>query len=189
NEERWSIQLAPLDSWSFRATSAPARNWTAQYSYGRLFHPEALDPSSERRQTASLEYNRALSGGKLVNGNWATSLIWGRKNKELEHTTQNSYLLESTLNFLALNYAYSRLELVDKDELFPQAPIHPAYRIGAYTFGGVRDLLHNEHWQVGLGGDVTFYSKPTVLDPIYGNAPVSFHLFVRVRPGSMVHRR
>ena len=189
NEERWSIQLAPLDSWSFRATSAPARIWTAQYSYGRLFHPEALDPSSERRQTASLEYNRALSGGKLVNGNWATSLIWGRKNKELEHTTQNSYLLESTLNFLALNYAYSRLELVDKDELFPQAPIHPAYRIGAYTFGGVRDLLHNEHWQVGLGGDVTFYSKPTVLDPIYGNAPVSFHLFVRVRPGSMVHRR
>jgi hypothetical protein len=189
NEERWSIQLGPLDSWSFRATSAPTRNWTAQYSYGRLFHPEALDPSSERRQTASLEYNRALSGGKLVNGNWATSLIWGRKHKELEHTTQNSYLLESTLNFLALNYAYSRLELVDKDELFPQAPIHPAYRIGAYTFGGVRDLVHNEHWQVGLGGDVTFYSKPTVLDPIYGNAPVSFHLFVRVRPGSMVHRR
>jgi hypothetical protein len=189
NEERWSIQLAPLDSWSFRATSAPTRNWTAQYSYGRLFHPEALDPSNERRQTASLEYNRALSGGKLVNGNWATSLIWGRKHKELENTTQNSYLLESTLNFLARNYAYTRLELVDKDELFPQALTHPAYRIGAYTFGGVRDLVHNEHWQVGLGGDVTFYSKPAVLDPIYGNAPVSFHLFVRVRPGSMVHRR
>ena len=158
NEERWSIQLAPLDSWSFRATSAPTRNWTAQYSYGRLFHPEAIDPSNERRQTASLEYNREWSAGKLR-------------------------------NFLARNYAYSRLELVDKDELFPQTPIHPAYRIGAYTFGGVRDLAHNEHWQVGLGGDVTFYSKPAALDPIYGNAPVSFHLFVRVRPGSMVHRR
>lgn len=189
NEERWSIQLAPLDSWSFRATSAPTRNWTAQYSYGRLFHPEAIDPSNERRQTASLEYNREWSAGKLRTGNWATSLIWGRKHKELENTTQNSYLLESTLNFLARNYAYSRLELVDKDELFPQTPIHPAYRIGAYTFGGVRDLAHNEHWQVGLGGDVTFYSKPAALDPIYGNAPVSFHLFVRVRPGSMVHRR
>ena len=84
NEERWSIQLAPLDSWSFRATAAPTRNWTAQYSYGCLLHPEALDPNNELRQSASLEYNRPLSGGKLGNGNWATSLIWGRKHKELE---------------------------------------------------------------------------------------------------------
>ena len=128
-----------------------------------------------------------MSGGKLGSGNWATSLIWGRKHKELDKTTQNSYLLESTLNFFERNYAYTRLELVDKDELFPQALIHPAYRIGAYTFGGVRDFVHNRHWQVGLGGDVTFYSKPAVLDPIYGSDPVSFHLFVRVRPGSMEH--
>ena len=182
NEQRWSIQLAPLDSWSFRVGAAPTRNWTAQYSYGRLLHPEALDPNNERRQSASIEYNRELSSG-----NWATSLIWGRKHKELDNTTQNSYLLESTLNFLARNYAYTRLELVDKDELFPQAITHPAYRIGAYTFGGVRDLVHNEHWQMGLGGDVTFYSKPAVLDPIYGNDPVSFHVFLRVRPGLMEH--
>jgi hypothetical protein len=188
NEQRWSIQLAPLDSWSFRLSAAPTRNWTAQYSYGRLLHPEALDANNERRQTASLEYSRALSGGKLENGNWATSLVWGRKHKELDNTTQNSYLLESTLNFLERNYAYTRLELVDKDELFPQAPIHPSHRIGAYTFGGVRDLLHSEHWQLGLGGDVTFYSKPAVLDSFYGNAPVSFHVFLRVRPGLMEHR-
>jgi hypothetical protein len=114
-------------------------------------------------------------------------LIWGRKHKELDNTTQNSYLFESTLNFLARNYAYTRLELVDKDELFPQDPTHPSYRIGAYTFGGVRDLVHSEHWQVGLGGDVTFYSKPAALDPIYGNNPVSFHVFVRIRPGLMEH--
>jgi len=187
NEERWSIQLAPLDSWSFRASAAPTRNWTAQYSFGRLLHPEALDPNNELRQSASVEYNRALSGGKLGSGNWATSLIWGRKHKQLDDTTQNSYLLESTLNFLARNYAYTRLELVDKDELFPGAALHPAYRIGAYTFGGVRDVVHSEHWQVGLGGDVTFYSKPAVLDPIYGNNPVSFHVFVRIRPGLMEH--
>jgi hypothetical protein len=187
NEERWSIQPAALDSWSFRVTAAPTRNWTAQYSYGRLLHPEALDPNNELRQSASLEYNRRLSSGKLGSGNWATSLIWGRKHKEMIDTTQNSYLLESTLNFFARNYAYTRLELVDKDELFPVAPIHPAYRIGAYTFGGVRDFVHNPHWQIGFGGDVTFYSKPAVLNPIYGNDPISFHLFVRVRPGSMEH--
>ncbi len=187
NEQRWSIQLAALDSWSFRASVAPTRNWVATYSYGRLQRPEAAEPGNEMRQIASLEYNQPLSGKNLGEGNWATTLVWGRKRKELNNTILNSYLLESTLNFRRRNYAYTRLELVDKDELFPQAATHPAYRICAYTFGGVRDLVQNHHWQLGLGADVTFYSKPPVLDPFYGNNPVSFHVFLRVRPGLSHH--
>jgi hypothetical protein len=182
DEDRWDIQLAPLDSWSFRVSAAPTRNWTAQYSLGRLEHPEALEPGSERRQTASLEYNRPFA-----EGNWATSVIWGRKRKLVDDSVQNSYLLESTVNFHRRNYGYTRLELVDKDELFPKALTHPSFRIGEYTFGGVRDLVHNQRWQLGLGADVTFYSKPAVLDPIYGNSPVSFHVFLRVRPGLSGH--
>ncbi len=182
NEERWSIQLAALDSWSGRAFIAPAANWTAQYSIGRLEHPEALEPGSQFRQTASVEYNRPLS-----RGNWATTLLWGRVHKIATDTTLNSYLLESTLNFRERNYAFSRLELVDKDELFPQAPVHPAYRVGAYTFGGVRDLVQNRRWQLGLGADVTVYSKPAVLDSAYGDHPVSFQLFLRMRPGNSNH--
>jgi hypothetical protein len=178
NEERWSIQLAAFDSWSARATIAATRNWTAQYSYGRLIHPEALEPGNEKRQTASIQYNRPF-----LNGNWATSAVWGRKHKDETATNLNSYLIESTVNFKRSNYAYTRLELVDKDELFPQAPMHPAYRIGAYTFGGVRDLLHNHSWQLGLGADVTFYSKPAVLDSAYGVNPLSFRVFLRLRPG------
>lgn len=183
DEDRWDIQLAALDSWSFRVSAAPARNWTAQYSYGYLKHPEALEPGNERRQTASLEYNRPST-----RGNWATSIVWGRKRKLLDNTVQNSYLLESTVNFHRRNYAYTRTELVDKDELFPQAATHRSFRIGEYTFGGVRDLVHNNHWQLGLGADVTFYSKPAALDPIYGDSPVSFHVFLRVRPGLSEHR-
>jgi hypothetical protein len=47
--------------------------------------------------------------------------------------------------------------------------------------------VRSERWQIGLGGDVTFYSKPAVLDPVYGDNPVSFHVFLRVRPGLMGH--
>ena len=148
----------------------------------RVEHPEALEPGSEFRQTASVEYNRPLA-----QGNWATALIWGRKRKLVNNTALNSYVLESTVNFARRNYAYTRLELVDKDELFPQALTHPAFRIGAYTFGGVRDFIQNGNWQVGLGADVTFYSKPVILDPVYGNNPVSFHVFLRVRPGLHQH--
>src|SRR6202034_783291 len=150
NEERWSIQPAALDSWSGRASIAPTHNWAAQYSVGRLEHPEALEPGSQWRQTASVEYNRPLGWG-----NWATTFIWGRVHKIATDTTLNSYLLESTVNFHRRNYAFTRMELVDKDELFPEAVVHPAYRIGAYTFGGVRDLIHDKAWQLGLGADVT----------------------------------
>jgi hypothetical protein len=182
NEQRWSIQLAALDSWSARASIAPTRNWTAQYSYGRLIHPEALEPGNERRQTASVEYNRPLA-----EGNWATSVVWGRKHKDDTGTNLNSYLLESTVNFMRRNYAYTRIELVDKDELFPLAATHPAYRVAAYTLGGLRDLVQAHLWQFGLGADVTFYGKPAVLDTAYGNNPVSFRLFLRLRPGAHSH--
>jgi len=178
NEQRWSIQLAALDSWSGRISAAPSRNWTAQYSIGRLEHPEALEPGSQWRQTASVEYNR-----NLAPGNWATTLIWGRVHKIATGAHLNSYLLESTLNFTARNYIFSRLELVDKDELFPGVEPVPWYRAGAYTFGGERDLVHDHAWQLGLGSDVTFYSMPSALNAAYGGHPVSFQIFLRLRPG------
>ena len=183
NERRWSIQLAALDSYSGRVSIAPAPNWTAQYSIGRLEHPEALEPGSQWRQTASAEYNRPLGDGE-----WVTALLWGRVHKIATGTNLNSYLLESTLNFRERNYAFTRVELVDKDELFPQAVTHPAYRIGAYTFGGTRDLIHDRAWQLGLGADVTFYSMPAALNASYGERPVSFQVFLRMRPALSEHR-
>lgn len=177
NERRWSIQLASLDSWSGRVSAAPGRNWTAQYSIGRLEHPEALEPGSQWRQTASMEYNRPLH-----DGGWASTFVWGRMYKIATGAHLNSYLLESTMNFRQRDYAFTRLELVDKDELFPQAAIPSTHRIGAYTVGGVRDLIHTEAWQLGLGVDTTMYSKPTTLNTAYGKTPVSFQVFLRLRP-------
>jgi hypothetical protein len=183
NEQRWSIQLAALDSYSGRVSIAPTRDWTAQYSVGRLEHPEALEPGSQWRETASVEYNHPLP-----EGDWATSLVWGRVHKIATGANLNGYLLESMVNFLRRDYAFTRVELVDKDELFPQAAVHPVYRIGAYTFGGTRDLVQNRRWQLGLGADITVYSKPAVLDAAYGNYPVSFQIFLRVRPGLFVEK-
>jgi len=177
DEKRYGIQFAPLDSWSARLSVAASRNWTTQYSYGRLERPEALEPGSQRRQTASAEYVRPFA-----NGSWATSVVWGRVHKELENRNLNSYLLETTANFKLRNYAFSRMEMVDKDELFPNNPLLPSFRIGAYTFGGARDLVQDRFYQLALGADLTFYSKTPALDSAYGKNPVSFQIFLRVRP-------
>jgi hypothetical protein len=177
DEKRYTIQFAPLDSWSARLSVAASKNWTAQYSYGRLEHPEALEPGSQRRQTASVEYVRPFN-----QGSWASSVVWGRVHDVFDDHNLNGYLLESTANFKLRNYVFTRMELVDKDELFPDNPLLPSYRIGAYTFGGARDLIQSRLWQFAMGADVTFYSKPASLDSAYGQNPVSFQIFLRVRP-------
>jgi len=182
DEKRYSIQFAPLDSWSARLSVAASRNWTAQYSYGRLERPEALEAGSQRRQTASVEYVRPFA-----RGSWATSAVWGRVHKEADDHTLNSYLLETTANFKSRNYVFSRMELVDKDELFPDNPLLPSFRIGAYTFGGAHDLLQSQLWQLALGADFTVYMKPSTLDSAYGKNPVSFQIFLRVRPALTHH--
>ena len=186
-EKRYEVNFAPLDSWSTRLSIAPSRNWTAQYSYGRLEHPEAFEPGSQRRQTASVEYVRPLTT-KLGGGSWATSLIWGRVHKVADNHNLNGYTLESTLNFMAKNYAFTRFELVDKDELFPNNPLAPSDRIGAYTFGGARNLVLSKLWQFALGADVTFFSKPESLNAAYGANPVSFQIFLRIRPALSHHQ-
>ncbi len=79
NENRWNISQGKIDSWSTRLTLQPGKNWSGQFSYGRIASPEGLFPNeNQERMTASAMYNRPLR-----NGNWASSLIWGRT-KSLE---------------------------------------------------------------------------------------------------------
>lgn len=111
DEDRVKIELGRLDSYSFRGWFTPTPDWAMQFSYGHLANPEALHPGDLDRLTASVSYNRRLRGG-----NWASTLIWGR-NSEV-HGDSNSYLFESTLNFLSKNHLYLRTELVDKQGLF-----------------------------------------------------------------------
>jgi hypothetical protein len=114
-------------------------------------------------------------------------MVWGRVHKEVSNHNLNGYLLETTANFKLSNYAFSRIELVDKDELFPNDPSPRNFRIGAYTFGGARDLVQSRLWQLALGADLTFYSKTTMLDSTYGKNPISLQIFLRVRPALSHH--
>ena len=119
-----------------------------------------------------------------------------------------SYFFESTVNFIDRNYFYTRLELVDKLGLLEEnifgrpglGELHQpangldaiehadqAFRVGAFTLGGVRDILISSKLRIGVGGDVTFYHVPGGLEPVYGTSPTSFHFFVRIRPGKTTH--
>ncbi|HYP28118.1 MAG TPA: c-type cytochrome [Blastocatellia bacterium] len=218
DEDRTTIDFGKLDSYSARVWFTPTPNWSMQVSYGYLTNPEALEPGDLRRLTASISHNRSWRDGNL-----ATSLIWGRNDES--HGVSNSYLLESTVNFLDKNYLYTRMELGDKigllqENIFgrpglaedhdddhdhdgrtirpnfhvieePELPgVHHEdtwFRVGAFTFGGVRDIVSNSTFRLGLGADVTFYHVPDGLKQVYGSSPKSYHFFLRLRPGRMRH--
>ena len=192
DENRYNFEANPWTSRSARLWFAPNDNWSMQVSHGFLRNPETLEPGDVRRTTASISYNR-----KFERGNWASSLIWGRNHESHggEIFNLNGYVAESTVNFLDRNYLYTRLELADKNQLLRAADRallgitehHPSFRIGAYTFGGSREIWNTEKHSLALGSDVTFYSKPSILDSIYGKNPVSWKFFIRLRPQKMTH--
>jgi hypothetical protein len=190
DEHRYNFESHPWNSRSLRLSVAPDSNWSIQVSHGLLKNPEELEPGDVRRTTASVSYNRTFERGF-----WASSLIWGRNHESHNGETfnLNGYLAETTLNFADRNYLYGRLELVDKNQLLRLSDRvrlgitadHPAFRIGAYTFGGARDLWNTDKASLALGSDLTFYSKPSLLDSVYGNNPISWKAFFRIRPGKM----
>jgi hypothetical protein len=191
DENRYNFEAHPWNSRSVRLSFAPNKNWIMQMSYGFLRRPEAAEPTTDiRRATASIQYNKPLK-----RGNWASAFIWGRNHTSSpgELHNLNGYTFESTVNFLDKNYLYTRLELVDKDELLRAVDrarlgitqTHPSFRIGGYTFGAARDIWDTKKISLAIGSDLTFYSKPSMLDAIYGNNPVSWKVFLRLRPAKM----
>ena len=173
-EQRWGFQPSPnghaVDSYSSRISFAPTQNIAAQYSIAHIVSPEALYPNeNQQRQTASIMYNRPLgSYGKATHhdttsmpgmkmdtdmttpatGNWSTTLLWGRT-KSLpqsgnDNSKENSYLLESLLQFRTRNYVWTRIEnagrsnellLTPGTALPPNFAESPIGHVAAYSFG------------------------------------------------------
>lgn len=189
DEYRWDIDQGAIDSWATRFTLQPGKNWSGQYSYARIASIEQLYPGeNQERMTASVMYNRPLRSGDW--GNWASTILWGRTRGLDDNTIFNSYLLESTVRFRTRNYAWTRIENVDRSNelLLGENPLPPGFvekpigRVQAYTFGYDRDFGWIPHLATALGAQVTAYGVASTLQPVYGTDPIGVAAFVRFRP-------
>jgi len=188
NENRWNINQGKIDSWSTRLTIQPGKNWSGQFSYGDIASPEGLFPNeNQERTTASAMYNRPFH-----NGNWASSLIWGRTKSLEDKSIFNSYAFESTLRFLTRNHAWTRIENADRSNelLLGENPLPPNFkeipigRVQGYTIGYDRDFDIVPHISSALGMQVAVYGAPEGLKVVYGSHPAGVAVFVRLRPFS-----
>jgi hypothetical protein len=135
-------------------------------------------------------YNRPIA-----RGNWASTLLWGRTRSLQDDAKENSYLLESTLNFQARNYVWTRIENAGRSnelligehplpEGFQEAPLT---HVQAYTVGYDREVAGFFHLSTALGAQVTVYGVGKPLQPVYGDAPSGVSMFLRLRPVSSDH--
>ena len=198
-ETRWRLEPSPngyaVDSYSTRLTWTPTPNLAAQYSVAQITAPEALSPlMNQRRQTGSVMYNRpfgahasmrgmSMPGDHPATGNWSSTLLWGQTRNATNGSIQNSYLLESLLQFRSRDYVWTRIEYAARtsellDINLPEASLG---HVQAYTFGFDRDYSLGAHLLAAPGAQSTLYRTPDTLSASYGRTPFSAQGFIRLR--------
>lgn len=167
DDNRWDVMdPGALDSWSVREWYEPSPAWQFQVSYGFLKEPEATEPGDIKRTTASGAWLK-----RRPDGFTAATVAVGRN--DTDHGAFHTLLAEATDRRGPTSF-YGRLATAQKETL-PSA-------VTALTLGAVREVAKWRGYEIGIGGDVTGYAVPDASRPAYGSHPISFHLFMRVRP-------
>lgn len=177
DENRYSPDKIGLNSASGRFTYTPTKDVAISASYGYLNSPESTEPGvDQHRLAAALVYNKPLGS----DGYFATTLAFGRN--YLEGEFGDAWLLEATYA-RGNDTIFARWENVDKDELggVPAG----SYNVNKLLVGGVREVKKFQGLDLGIGAYAGFYSFPSTLDPFYGSSPMTFGVFVRLRPSKM----
>jgi hypothetical protein len=76
-------------------------------------------------------------------------------------------------------------ELLNGERPLPPGFVEePIGHVAAFTFGYDRDFDLIPHVRTAVGGQISFYGVPKVLQAEYGSSPVGGVVFVRFRPFS-----
>jgi hypothetical protein len=179
DDNRFGIDLAPLDSYSGRLWFLPTARWAFQVSSGRLKEAEVNGEGHAEdvdRVTASATYHRLVSS-KL----WSNTFAWGRNSAHGSATS--AFLAESALDVTANDQVFGRAELAEKSgEELVLEPHHDTFRLAKFQAGYTR-WLPSPKTRVGVGARVGVSVVPDALRAFYGSrAPLDLALFVTLRP-------
>jgi hypothetical protein len=184
DEHRYNLEVGAPDSWSTRLWFRPGSEWTIQGSYGFLHEPEQLEAGNQRRTNGSVSWFRQRESRFT-----AVTAAVGRNARTF--STVRAFLLEGT-HSIGRTSVYGRFEdlTVETEILLLPQIVHRPHQgelvdpIRTLTGGAVRDVASLHGFSFGVGGDVSVYRVPALLQFTHGERPISFHVFVRVRPPS-----
>jgi hypothetical protein len=180
DEDRWDFDFGKMDSVSGRVWFKPSSEWELQLSTGHLVEPEALEDGNLQRTTASASWMRPRGNGFV-----AITAAWGAN--AAHGTTRQAFLTEATRKTGKYS-VFGRGEFVQVETgklLGDDVHVHDETltdTVGAFTLGGLRDIVSWKGFEGGLGAALTFYAVPERLTSTHGDHPVSFQVFFRLRP-------
>ena len=173
DQNRTNIESPKMDSWSARVSFNPDPDWSFQASYGHLNSPEQLEPEVDTgRATLSAIYNRPLAGG-----NWQTTFAWGRNMRSPGGST-DAWLVESALSH-SRHTLFGRAERLQNDELMGHTG--EVFTVGKVSLGYIYDVVATDTCKTGVGLVGSIAEVPGALKDAYGDQPLSWMGFFRVR--------
>jgi hypothetical protein len=189
DEHRWDFDFGRLDSVSGRVWFKPAAAWEFQVSTAHLRHPEELEAGDIQRTTVSGSWFKPDKS----NADFAAVTVGYGLN--VTSDAHRSALFGEVTRHAGRNSVFGRAELVQVEtnllltDTTPLTPAAAARRntVGAFTIGGVRDVVRWRGLDGGLGVALQVYAVPEPLQATHGAHPVSFQMFFRLRlpAGSM----
>jgi hypothetical protein len=177
NQNRWDIEHFHLDSYSGRLSWNPAKEWSAQVSFGYLASPEELHPrEDEHRTTLSAMKTHPLANGRVV----ATTVAWGQNRSDVRQS--NAFLIETDWQATDRYTLFGRVEYVQKtgEELNLQ-PTAAEFDVTQASLGIIQELAQGRK-VLGIGTEVTYSFAPDSLQGLYGQHPIGYWIFLRLRP-------
>ena len=186
DEDRYTIDVAPFDSFSGRVWLLPTDRIALQVSAGHLEEAEEGHAGEPRvdvdRITASATYHRPFRGGGSI---WASTVGLGRNTEEGQSTT--FFLAETNVTFDEQDSWFGRLEIGGKAA--HDLGVHDSddvFTIGKVQAGYVRYFDSWYSMKPGIGATLAMSLVPTGLEPLYGSrATFGLGLFLTLRPADM----
>ncbi len=186
DEERYGFDEPRFDSYAYRISYNPGRNWALQFSQGFIQEPEALEPGVDvTRTTASVLFASRPNGDK----HHSAALIWGLNDKGHDHR-EHSLLAEQNYQF-GKNAVFSRYEFIQKsaEELDLEDELgHEAFNLHSISVGYNRILWQKRNVDLAAGTKATLSFPAGELKPLYGDTPVGLQVYLQLRPSWHRHR-
>jgi len=185
DEFRYNFDRMKFDSYSFRISYNPSKQWALQVSDGYLHSPEEAEPTQNvNRFTASAMHTKMLGDGSYI----ASTLVYGQNHYLDNGKTLPSILLESSLQHKR-TAIYGRYEYVQKDaeelDMHTVFPANPDFSINAFTLGTNYLISTVKNTNLTLGVQGTLDVSPSPLQGYYGSAPLSLQVYLRISPSML----
>ena len=109
-------------------------------------------------------------------------LAWGQNNNNPGETLK-AYILETSLNIKKTHTIFSRIERIEKNELFPEGHALEGhiFDVNKVSLGYIYDFPKMNKMQWGIGGQAGVNILPNALENTYGKNTMSYMVFVRMK--------